>query len=150
MTGSPLPDFQEIFDASGSPLGAFLGPDAWALVREIVLARFASAPASVPASAPLPEEPLTDWRELVQFWDFKYPVDLDVACPLCGNTSADWEHDEPRKFLLTAANLGGLVSFRCLGCQAKVIKRHFKDVIKVEARPFQPEKSVRNLGRSDR
>jgi len=146
MTGSPLPDFQEIFDANGSPLGAFLGPEAWALVREIVLARFAPAP----APAELPEEPLPDWRELVQFWDFKYPVDLDVACPICGSATADWEHDEPRKFLLTAANLGGLVSFRCLGCQAKVIKRHFKDVIKVEARPFQPEKSARNLGRSER
>jgi hypothetical protein len=141
MSGTPLPDFKEIFDAHGQPLGAFLGPEAWLLVREAVLARFAPEPA--PAS-----EPLQDWRDFVQFWDFKYPVDLDVACPLCGNKTDDWEHDEPRKFLLTAANLGGLVSFRCLGCQAKIIKRHFKDVIKVEARPFQDQKSTRNLGRS--
>jgi hypothetical protein len=142
MIDTPLPDFQEIFDAAGKPLGAILGPEAWALVREAVLARFAP-----PAASALAAEPLADWRELVRFWDFKYPVDLDVACTLCGNASADWERDEPRKFLLTAANLGGLVSFRCLCCQAKIIKRHFKDVIKVEAQPFLSERSARNLGR---
>lgn len=142
MSGTPLPDFQEIFDPAGNPLGAILGPEAWALVRDAVRARFAPEPEPQP-----PAEPLQDWRELVQYWDFNYPVDLDVACPLCGNQTADWEHDEPRRFLLTAANFGGLVSFRCLGCQAKVMKRHFKDVIKVEAQAFQPERSTRNLGR---
>lgn len=136
---SPIPDFQELFDAGGRPLGALLGPEAWALVREAVLARFAPAPE-------VPSEPLQDWRDLVQFWDFNYPVDLDVHCDVCGAQTGNWELDEPRKFLLTAANLGGLVSFRCLGCQAKIIKRHFKDCIKVEARPFT-ERSVRNLGR---
>lgn len=136
--------FQELFDSKGEPLGAFLGPEAWALVREAVLAQYApSDPAAEPAAA----EPMQDWLDLVQYWDFTYPVDHDVACPLCGNSTQAWELDEPRKFLLTAANLGGLVAFRCLGCQAKVIKRHFKDTIKVEAKPYQDEKSVRNLGR---
>jgi hypothetical protein len=137
------PEVQELFDAQGEPLGALLGPEAWALVRETVLSRYApvqSAPSAI-------EEPLQDWRDLVQFWDFPYPVDHDVACGECGNATSAWELDEPRKFLLTAANLGGLVTFRCQVCQSKVLKRHFKDSIKVETRPFRPEKSVRNLGR---
>ncbi|MDR3639913.1 MAG: hypothetical protein P4L39_01170 [Humidesulfovibrio sp.] len=136
-------EFQELFDAKGQCLGAILGPEAWLTVRDLVLARF--APAQV--AAPEVVEPLQDWHDLVQFWDFKYPVDLDVKCSLCGNETLDWQQDEPRKFRLTAANLGGLVTFRCLGCQAKVMKRHFKDSIKVEAKPFLPEKSARNLGR---
>ena len=140
---SNSPEFQELFDAQGQPLGALLGPEAWSLVREAVLARFSPAEAAAPAI----EEPLQDWRDLVQFWDFPYPVDHDVACAACGNTTSAWELDEPRKFLLTAANLGGLVTFRCQSCQAKILKRHFKDGIKVETRPFLPEKSVRNLGR---
>lgn len=137
-----FPDFQELFDAQGNPVGALLGPAAWGLVREIVLARF--APAEDPAAF---IEPIQDWRDLVQYWDFKYPVDRDVSCSLCGNASQDWEQDEPRRFQLTAANLGGLVTFRCLGCQAKIMKRHFKDGIKVEVRAFTPERSARNLGR---
>ena len=140
---SNLPEVQELFNAEGQPLGALLGPDAWALVRDAVLARFAPGDAK-PQDV---EEPMQDWRELVQFWDFQYPVDHDVLCGVCGNETSAWELDEPRKFRLTAANLGGLVTFRCQACQAKVLKRHFKDCIKVETKPFQPEKSIRNLGR---
>jgi hypothetical protein len=138
-----IPGFQEIFDAQGNPLGAILGPEVWASVREVVLHQFAQ-----PEPEPVKPEPLDDWRVLVQNWDFKYPVDLDCACPLCGNASADWEHDSPRKFILTAANMGGLVSFRCLSCQARIIKRHFYDTIKIEVVPFAPEKSIRNKGRA--
>jgi len=140
---SHLPEVQELFDAQGQPLGALLGPEAWALVREAVLTKYAPADSAPPAI----EEPLQDWRDLVQNWDFQYPVDHDVTCGECGNATNAWELDEPRKFLLTAANFGGLVTFRCQVCQAKIIKRHFKDTIKVETKPFQPEKCVRNLGR---
>lgn len=138
-----IPGFQEIFDAQGQPLGAILGPEAWASVREVVLQHF-----SAPAAEPETVEPLDDWRVLVKNWDFRYPVDLDVACPLCGNESADWEQDSPRKFALNAANMGGLVSFRCLSCQARILKRHFYDRIKVEAQPYSPERSLRNKGRA--
>jgi hypothetical protein len=50
--------------------------------------------------------------------------------------------------MLNAANMGGLVSFRCLSCQARVIKRHFYDKIKVDATPFKAEKGIRNKGRA--
>lgn len=137
-----IPGFQEIYDAQGQPLGAILGPEAWGSVRDVVLQHFCA-----PATEPEVLEPLDDWRTLVKNWDFKYPVDLDVACPLCGSESADWEHDTPRKFMLNAANMGGLVSFRCLSCQARIIKRHFYDKIKVDTTPFMAEKSIRNKGR---
>lgn len=136
------PEFQEIFDQSGNPIGAILGPEAWALVREVVLDRYA------PKEPVTAKEPLQDWLDLVQFWDFKYPVDHDVTCAICGSSTDNWQHDDPRKFILTAANLGGLVAFRCLGCQAKIIKRHFKDEIVVDVTPFSEERSARNFGRS--
>lgn len=142
---SNLPDVQELFDAKGKPIGALLGPEAWDLVRETVLSRFAATEKNLPEI----EEPLQDWRDLVQFWDFKYPVDHDVTCGHCGNSTNAWELDEPRKFTLTAANLGGLVTFRCVACQSKILKRHFKDIIKVETKPFLTEKSIRNLGRGE-
>ena len=78
---SNTPEFQELFDAQGQPLGALLGPVAWVLVREAVLSRFAP----VEAAAPEAGEPMQDWCDLVQNWDFKYPVDHDVACGECGN-----------------------------------------------------------------
>jgi len=81
------------------------------------------------------KEPLEDWELLKKHWDFKYELTSYVYCENCGNTSYDWESDDPRKFKLSAANLGGLVAFRCLSCGAKVIKRHFKDYIKVEVDP---------------
>jgi hypothetical protein len=142
---SAHPEFQEIFDAEGNRLGAILGPDAWLLVRDQILARYQ---ANLPVAAEMPE-PLQDWNDLVQYWDFKYPVDLDVHCSICGNETADWQRDEPRKFHLTAANLGGLVTFKCLGCSSKIMKRHFKDSIKIEIKPFVPEKTARNLGRPE-
>jgi len=144
MTTSSTVDIQEIFDAQGNSLGALLGPEAWRIVRGDVLARLAPNLAAPVAALP---EPLQDWAELVQFWDFKYPVDVDVACPQCGNQTMDWQLDAPRKFLLTAANLGGLVTFKCLACQSKVLKRHFKDTIRVEVKPYMPEKTARNVGR---
>jgi hypothetical protein len=135
--------FHELFDKNGRCLGALLGPEAWALVRQTVLDGFA------PAARPVdPIEPMQDWSDLMAFWDFPYPVDRDVTCTVCGLHTDNWEQDEPRKFHLTAANMGGLVTYRCTGCQAKIMKRHFKDAIKVEVRPFQEEKGVRNLGRS--
>ncbi len=81
------------------------------------------------------KEPLADWDTLVSCWDFPYPVDLDVHCNLCGNSTRDWQQDDPRKFILKAANLGGLVSFECTSCQARIRKNHFKDVIDVQCTP---------------
>jgi hypothetical protein len=82
------------------------------------------------------KEPLGDWEELLKHWDFKYPVDLDVVCGNCHSRTANWSTDVPRKFFLTAVNLGGLVAFQCLECKAKIVKKHFKKHIDVKTIPF--------------
>jgi DNA-directed RNA polymerase subunit RPC12/RpoP len=79
---------------------------------------------------------MDDWELLKKYWDFQYAVDTDVFCENCGNTTENWEQDHPRKFYLKAASLGGLVTFQCAQCSARILKKHFKDSIKVELLPF--------------
>jgi hypothetical protein len=88
------------------------------------------------------KEPLNDWKMLQDHWDFKYPVDTDVHCDHCGAHTENWQDDQPRKFKLRAANLGGLVSFECLNCKAKIVKKHFKKHIKSETVPYHESKSM--------
>ncbi|ADU61031.1 MAG: hypothetical protein KUA35_11385 [Pseudodesulfovibrio sp.] len=127
----------ELFDKDGNLIGALLSAQAWTQVRHSVLVALGIPDQAKPVERP---EPLTDWETLKQYWDFAYPVDTDVHCELCGNTTDDWQADDPRKFRLTAANLAGLVSFQCAGCRAKVVKKHFKDRIKTECTPFTEAK----------
>ena len=125
----------ELYDKHGTLLGVQLSPEAWAVARAAVEAHFAPA-------QPEPDIPerLADWEMLKSYWDFPYPVDTDVHCDACGNHTEDFQADEPRKFRLTAANLGGLVTYACLNCRSKIIKRHFKKEITSETRPFQESK----------
>lgn len=134
----------ELYDRQGDLIGVLLSAEAWAVAREHVERVFAPAGQ---AQGQEPPEPLKDWEALKQFWDFRYPVDTSVRCGLCGAETPDWSRDEPRTFRLLAANLGGLVTFRCVSCKARVLKRHFKDTIKTETRPFQPEKDTRKEAR---
>lgn len=122
---------QGLYDASGNPVGVFVPLELWKKVSHLVEqveARERTRNQDRP-------EPIDDWENLKKFWDFRYPVDMDVTCGECGETTENWQQDEPRKFRLTAANLGGLVSFECRKCGAKIIKRHFKDKIAVETKP---------------
>lgn len=84
------------------------------------------------------KEPLGDWEDLQKHWDFKYPVDWDVTCGHCHNQTENWSTDIPRKFFLTAVNLGGLVAFQCLACKAKIVKKHFKKHMDIKTTPFNP------------
>lgn len=130
--------YTELYDKQGTLLGVHLSPEAWDVAREAVLAHFGpGGDTAQAAEEPVASEPLSEWETLKQYWDFPYPVDMDVACSECGQSTEDWSADDPRKFRLTAANLAGLVSFTCLGCRSKIIKRHFKDRIKVEVHPFR-------------
>ncbi len=80
--------------------------------------------------APTPKpEPLHEWEELKQYWDFKYPISTEVHCDNCGANSSDWENDPAKPFRLKGANLGGLVVFSCAHCGATIRKKHFKDHI---------------------
>ena len=133
----------ELYDKNGNLIGALITGEGWAAVRDQVMAALGVAEKSEPERP----EPLSDWETLKQYWDFPYPVDTDVHCEICGASTEDWAADEPRVFRLSSANLAGLVAFQCMHCQAKVIKRHFKDKITSESRPYQSEKNTSKEGR---
>ncbi|WP_319582738.1 hypothetical protein [uncultured Pseudodesulfovibrio sp.] len=134
----------ELFDKDGNLIGALLTAEAWNAVRDQVMTALGIQ--ETPAVEEKPE-PTADWDLLTQYWDFPYPVDMDVACENCGNKTENWSEDDPRRFRLTSANLAGLVAFKCMDCQAKVVKKHFKDEIVTECTPYLEEKITSKEGR---
>jgi len=127
----PANDIIHAFDAQGKPLGVFIPFAIWEQLAPSV--KQALTPTALKSQQV--KEPMADWEMLVSNWDFPYPVDLDVMCQNCDNQTPDWKMDSPRKFLLKAANLGGLVSFECCQCNARIRKNHFKDCIDVSCTP---------------
>lgn len=127
----PANDIIHAFDAQGKPLGVFIPVAAW----EQLDPKIQQALTQGDRKKPEIQEPLADWEMLLSYWDFPYPVDMDVHCQLCDNQTQDWKLDNPRKFFLKAANLGGLVSFECCQCHGRVRKNHFKDSIDVSCTP---------------
>ncbi len=123
-----------LFDEQGKFLGVFIAAELWTKLEPELTAFL---PATVPVEKPSMPEPLADWATLLEFWDFKYPVEAGVTCGQCGSSTQDWQQDEPRKFRLVACNLGGLVRFECQACKARITKRHFKDKITFETKPVQ-------------
>lgn len=134
----------ELYDKDGNLIGALLTAEAWTAVRKQVLDTLGLAEA--PAEPEI-NEPIGEWETLKEYWDFSYPVDVDVACDACGNSTEDWTADNPRLFQLTSANLAGLVAFKCTKCRAKITKRHFKDEIITECTPYQDAKVSSKEGR---
>lgn len=130
----------ELFDSEGNLIGALLSAEAWSTLKPLLPAGLKPT-----QEKPANPEPIADWETLKSFWDFPYPVDMDVACGTCGTSTADWSQDEPRRFRLTAAGLSGLVTFQCQTCQSKIIKKHFKDEIVVETHP-QQDKNLNREG----
>lgn len=126
----------ELFDKDGNLIGALLTAELWAEIKPSLKNYL---PKQEPEEKP---EPISDWKMLTDFWDFPYPVDTDVKCDLCGNQTDNWQEDEPRKFRLSVANLGGLVSFKCCNCKSRISKRHFKDEITSETTPFKDNKDL--------
>ena len=130
---------QEVYDKDSNLLGVFISQELWQGVKgevQPLLDRHLGREPQSPVQQP---EPLEDWELLKSHWDFKYPVDMDVHCSECGSQTENWQEDDPRKFMLKAASLGGLVVFTCLQCGARVTKRHFKDHINVTAQPAKPQ-----------
>lgn len=135
----------ELYDKNGNLIGALLTAEAWNHVKKDVMSSLGvKEKQPVPAEKP---EPTKDWITLTEYWDYPYPVDYDVKCEHCGNETPDWRNDEPRRFWLSSANLAGLVAFRCMNCQSKVVKKHFKDEIITECTPFQADKQLNKEGR---
>ena len=135
----------ELYDKDGNLVGALLTAEAWKAVRDQV--HSALGVTAAPANEEHVPEPTSDWELLKQYWDFSYPVDVDVTCENCGNTTEDWAADDPRKFRLSSANLAGLVAFKCMDCKAKITKRHFIDKIQVICTPYQDTKTTSKEGR---
>ncbi len=128
-----------LHDHAGAFIGVFIEAELWNLCKKDIQPLLSSArtdPRPTALHSDPPAEPLGDWESLLQYWDFTYPPAYDLACEHCGAQTDDWRADEPRKFRLTAANLGGLASFQCQNCLARITKRHFKKHVSVECRPF--------------
>jgi hypothetical protein len=134
------PHFMELFDAAGKPRGLHMSPELWSMVKDKVFPLMEKALYTLdPSCCPEPEvkpEPRAEWDTLLAYWDFTYPPSYEVSCAHCGQETPDWSKDEPRKFRLRTANLGGLVTFQCQSCKALVLKKHFKKHLTVECKPF--------------
>ncbi|MCL1984862.1 MAG: hypothetical protein FWG59_00235 [Betaproteobacteria bacterium] len=74
-------------------------------------------------------EPLHEWDEFKQYWDFKYPYNARVECGNCGAQTEDWTTDPNKPFRFRGAQISGLAVFQCKPCSATVRKKHFKDHI---------------------
>ena len=116
---------QHIFylrDAQEHLCGVQLSAKLWDLARPAV--EKALARLTPPEEAP---EPLEDFRQFLEYWDFKYTYDPSVKCPHCGAETSDWRTDPAHPFHLTTANLGGLLVFRCTCCHTTIRQKHFRD-----------------------
>lgn len=120
-----------VVDAQGQPQGVFLEEEMWQLVCKHVLGVLDKL---YPSEKPL-VEPMADYELLLKYWDLRYDLPTDVSCETCGVSTADWQSDDPRKFILAAANMGGLLSFKCQACGSRITKRHFKDKVTVTCTP---------------
>jgi len=126
-----------LFDADGESAGVWISPELWERAKKDilpVLAELTGEPAA-PKVEELPE-PMKDWESLKDYWDFPYPLDVAVDCGHCGAHSDDWQADSPRLFRLKAASFGGLVTYQCMTCKARVTHKHFKDGLQVETYPY--------------
>lgn len=124
--------FKKLYDEKGNLHGVYISPELWGLVEKSVMPVIEKI---FPQQKKARPEPIGDWNTLKDYWDFKYPVDTTVKCDICGSATENWETDNPRLFRLMACNLGGQVRFECLGCHARIMKRHFKSHIDVACSP---------------
>ncbi|WP_028573739.1 hypothetical protein [Desulfonatronovibrio hydrogenovorans] len=124
---------QPLYNQAGQLQGVFIPAEIWFKhennLEKILFPEAVSQPE-------IPAEPINDWKQFLSFWDFNYPVEKGVKCDHCGCSTPDWTADDPKRFLLKAASLGGMVSFLCLECQYRVTKKHFKDHVVYECTPF--------------
>ncbi|MBU1002477.1 MAG: hypothetical protein KKE73_08130 [Proteobacteria bacterium] len=126
-----------LFDDSGESAGVWISPELWEQAKDQLQPILAEICGETAAPWPVIPEPMEDWEALKQYWDLPYPLSLDVDCGHCGAHSDDWQADTPRLFRLKAANFGGLTTFECQTCQARILKKHFKDGLQCETIPFK-------------
>lgn len=122
--------FQKLFSKDGELVYVQFDAEIWAQIAarvEPVLEKALTL--MYPQEKP---EPLAEWQEFKDYWDFKYPFEASVECQNCGAKSEDWENDPAKPFRFKSASLSGLAIFQCRNCQATIRKKHFKDHILYE------------------
>ncbi len=131
-----MDEIQYLYNASNELQGVLLPASLWQKVESSVLSEIIDTSDTSKAkdirNHCVQSEPVRDWEQFLQLWDYRYPQENSVVCKNCGASTEDWTADEPRKFILKAANIGGLVAFHCCSCECRVFKRHFKDNVKFE------------------
>ncbi|MFV0348818.1 MAG: hypothetical protein ACK5JO_09545 [Halodesulfovibrio sp.] len=136
-----------LYAKDGSMYGILLSPQIWDVVsRKVAPILEQALDTMYPALANEKPEPLDDWQQFKDYWDFKYPFNAEVECKICGSKSADWEHDPAKPFHLKSASLSGLCVFHCKKCRATVRKKHFKDHICFEATVAEAGNTVGTCG----
>ena len=119
--------FKKILDQNGNTAYVQIDAELWQMIEKKVSLHIEKALLLMyPQEKP---EPLDEWKEFQDCWDFKYPYEASVNCQNCGNSSEDWQQDAEKNFRLKSASLSGLVIFKCCKCNADVRKKHFKDHI---------------------
>ena len=123
--------FIQLYDKNGNLHSVQLSAEAWQKggkpLTNLIESLFTDdAPSEV-------VEPVHEWEQFKQYWDFEYPICSDVECKVCGIKVDNWQTAPDHPFTLKSAQLGGLVVFICKGCGSIVRKKHFKDHICFEA-----------------
>ena len=119
MTETPPDKVLKIFDASGNFIGVFIPAEQWEKIS-------GAAPPNAPDEH---SHDLAGFNELMESWTFSYPYDPSVICPVCGNASTDWREDADMPFILSSANMGGLLVFRCNKCDATIRHKYYKNKV---------------------
>lgn len=124
------PQLQYVTDAKGNVASIIIPWPLWEKIEPKV--RNLLSVAVEPHELTQGPGPLKNFDELMQFWDFKYPYSPSVTCPHCGASAADWRNDPKQSFVLTNANIGGLLVFHCRACGTTIRQKHFRDHMAVE------------------
>lgn len=127
---------QYLKGADGEPVFVVLPIALWKAVESQIVPLLGKADTSAPMLSQSPQA-LRGFEELMQYWDFRYPYVPEVRCPSCGKTTLDWRHDADSPFILTNANIGGLLVFHCRACGSTIRQKYFPDHVAFEHTPVR-------------
>ena len=123
-----MKNIRYLVDEKGTIEAVQLSAKDWAKVEKLVLRVLDENESKLTQK----QGPLNDFKTLMEYWDFSYPYSPEVTCPHCGAATEDWRKDSEHIFILTNANLGGLLVFHCSRCGTTIRQKHFKDHISYE------------------
>ncbi|MCR4666291.1 MAG: hypothetical protein K5657_03245 [Desulfovibrio sp.] len=125
-------DILYLLDGKGALQGVQLSVSLWREVESLVKPKLKKKEMFVEQE----EGPLRDFETFMKYWDFPYPYSPQVTCPHCGASTDDWRKEGGKNFILTNANLGGLLVFHCLACGTTIRHKHFRDHVSHEHTVF--------------